>query len=447
MFMSPAVAQMVRIGGPLLLVVWLAGFALGFETSLGIVSALAMLAAVAGFKYPTLGVVGVSVLCSIDGLMRFFLMSGGWLRWNTLNYLFLLAVALCFKTTKKLTDTHTKILALLVFQMALQMLVTPDPETGMHTMLSVVSSFGILVFFVQGLRDLSVLQGAAILNGIVGAGGGAVFYYYISSLPRMNNNAWSAFPITVLFSICLGYAQSPARLQMWLGVLATINLAWLFLTGSRGAMLVAIFLIIYLFTMTRRNSLRIGMALVAPVLMVIAFTVFSEVTDYATARLTKLFDDSRSMGNRTSGRSDLVMAGVHVFQNYPLGVGTGGFGHAFAGLIDVGYGQGKETMNAHSAWIKILAENGILGILVMGAYVLSFAARSRKYPEHNARALGLLVTCALAAMFITREFQSKSIWFIGAAYIATMCPEYKKLRGPEQRQPRLLPPSSIRRTS
>jgi len=423
----------VAFWGPIIVsiiaIVWGMGTLLGFQMSLGILTALGFAAALAGIRWPWLGTLGVGALCALDSLTRFYLMSGGLLRWNTLNYLLMLMLLLYLPVTVKIRDLHSRILAGLLLLMVLQLSISKDVEDGIHTMLSVVSSFGILLYFLRSAKDPAVIQWLGWTNGMLGAAGGAIFYMQMDQLAAINHNAFSAFPLAALFSVCLAYPLVAGKSQFSLGLLAIINTLWIFLTGSRGAMLMGIFCLVFLANRTRRASNQLALFLVAPLVAALTLTLFGGLRDYAGARVQKLFDDERSMGNRTSGRSELMAAGLYLFQNHPLGVGTGGFGNEFAGvhLVDLSF-SGRDV-NAHSAWIKILAENGLPGILLLTAYVLSFATVRGRGAADPARSLGILVAIVLAAAFVTREFQSKSIWLLTASYIATMSPVYGRFRG------------------
>jgi O-antigen ligase len=437
----------VSFWGPIIVsiiaIVWGMGLFVGFQVSLGILTAAGFAAALAGARWPWVGTLGIGALCVMDGLTRFYLMSGGLLRWNTFNYLLILMLLLYLPVVTQIKDIHSRILAGLLLLMAFQLPISSDVEDGVHTILSVVSCFGILLYFLRSAKDPAVIQWLGWTNGMIGAAGGAVFYMQMDQMTAINHNAFSAFPLAALFSICLAYPLVSAASQFSLGLLGIVNILWIFLTGSRGGMLMAIFCLIFLANRTRKASSQLALFLVAPLLAALTLTLFSGLGDYAGSRVTKLFDDERSMENRTSGRNELMAAGLYLFQNHPLGVGTGGFGNEFEGvhLVDLSF-SGRDV-NAHSAWIKILAENGLPGIILLAAYVLSFAAVRGTDGADPARSLGLLVAIVLAAAFVTREFQSKSIWLLTASFVATMSPVYARFRGSQPdrsgRSPVVLP--------
>jgi hypothetical protein len=159
-------------------------------------------------------------------------------------------------------------------------------------------------------------------------------------------------------------------------------------------------------------------ATVAGLIAVAVTSEFMVSRDTALDRLKIMAESDRSVRTRTSGRSELALGAWYIFQNHPLGVGTGGFTRAWAAL---GAREGltrfrwtHPTHKAHSGWAKILAENGAPGTIVLAAYVLSFAVVGWRTRDTTLRRLGLLVTVVLALAWVTTEFQNKGLWLVAA---------------------------------
>jgi len=144
---------------------------------------------------------------------------------------------------------------------------------------------------------------------------------------------------------------------------------------------------------------------------------------WAIHRFDKLLNSDLPMANRTSGRSDLALGGWYMFQQHPFGVGTGGFGYSWISLNRreglSGFRQGEFTP-AHSGWIKVLAENGVPGILVFTAFVFSFAVVGWRKRWAGVFPLGLLVTASLCVAFLADEFQGKGLWLLVAAVMTIL---------------------------
>ena len=157
----------------------------------------------------------------------------------------------------------------------------------------------------------------------------------------------------------------------------------------------------------------------AAVVAIMAIGIFGGLERRSAERLTKLFDSAETLTSRTSGRWDLALGGWHIFLEHPLGVGTGAFASAWATLRDqrgISAFQGT-SKEAHSAWVKILVENGVPGILLFGAFILSFAVLGWKRRSSGLFLPGLLVTFALSVAFVADEFQGKGLWFLAGAVL------------------------------
>ena len=76
----------------LAILTWAASFVIGFENALTILVLVGFAAAVVGLRSPAIGLLGIGMLATLDALTRVFLLSGGLLRWNTLNYWLLLSL-------------------------------------------------------------------------------------------------------------------------------------------------------------------------------------------------------------------------------------------------------------------------------------------------------------------------------------------------------------------
>jgi len=204
---------------------------------------------------------------------------------------------------------------------------------------------------------------------------------------------------------------------------------WVFLSGSRGSLLIAVVCLGFLLVAMRlRHTLFVG--IVATLVSMLVISQFTTFQQRAIERLRLLADPSQSATERTSGRFDLVVGAWHMFRDHPLGVGTGGFTTTWTEL------QSREGMTqwhrsrptpAHSGWMKVLAENGFPGIVLLAGYVVSFAVRGWRARAPHLQRLGLMVTAVLAVAWISSEFQNKAVWFIAAG--ATVLLDYGSKRG------------------
>ncbi len=391
----------------------------GFRTGFSLMTAIGFMAAILGLYKPAIGMMGISVLCTMDTLDRALLFTGGLFPWNTLNYWLLVVMFLSIAFLMKLSDLQSRLLELGVVILLFGLLFTPVMQDGIETTLNVVTFFGLLFYFSRNTREDSAWFWQGVVSGVVGAGLGCAFFLEMSHLPPINANAWAYFPVTAMFAICLGFRFSPRRGkgQLLLGLLALINLLWVFLSGSRGTLVVGLVCMLYIIFSTRSKAQQIGYLVIGALLTVFVTLNFAALNQTSMHRINKLLDPEQSMTGRTSGRSDLAYGGLLIFLDHPFGVGTGGFSVAWAkmgfrqSLSGYGYGASRE---AHAGWIKVLAENGFLGFLVLAAFAGSFAVMGWRKRRAGLFSVGLFVTCVLLVAWVSTEFASKGIWFLTA---------------------------------
>jgi O-Antigen ligase len=418
------------------LAIWALAFTIGFEWALAVLTLAALGTAIVGLRRPV-GLLGISMLCTMDAVTRVYLMSGGIRRWNTLNYWLLLVIIVSLPNLVRASDIHTRLLQALILFLGLQLIISEELVAGIDHILNISVVFGLLAYFVRARKDKEIWYWLGLLNGILAATGSLVFYLQKDQLRHINPNAWAYFSLTAIFALCLGFhmARKTRTGQFLFMSLAVVNYVWVFLSGSRGGLLVATFCILFLTLGVRDLFNRFAYVSVAVFLAIAISAGFSDLKTNSLHRVDKLLDSSESAANRTSGRSDLALAGWYIFLDHPFGVGTGAFPPAWARLAEgegiSDFRRGLKT-DAHSAWIKILAENGVIGILLFSSYVLSFAVvgwRKRRQPLFL---LGLMATGALGVAFISTEFQGKGLWFLAAG--VTVLLSYKD-SAPQLRSP------------
>ena len=397
---------------------WAAGLAVGFERSLTALIALGFVGAIAGLSYPALGLLSVAMLCALDTPSRVYLLVGGVLRYNTFNYWLVVAIVLGIALLRRLNDPHSRLLQAFVVLLAVQLLVSPSLTFGMQHVLNVAAPFGLIVYFAPAAASALAWFWLGIATGVVGAAGGLLYYLQRDQLTYMNGNAWALFPLTALFAICLAYpfAMEMRRGRYALMLLTLANTAWVFLSGSRGGLLMSLVCVAYIILVMRGVGGRLTFLLIAGLVAAVVSSQFTDLQAHTLHRIDRLFDSQVSLVGRTSGRSELMRGGWAIFVEHPFGVGTGGFAHAWSQLspeLRLSFGRGQE-FNAHSAWVKVLAENGMPGIMMFIAYVGSFLVLGLLTRESQRFLLGALVTIVLTAAFTTTEFQSKGLWFLAA---------------------------------
>ncbi|MHB1222543.1 MAG: O-antigen ligase family protein [Gemmatimonadaceae bacterium] len=405
--------------------VCLAALFVGLRPALTIIVGCAILAALAGLRRPVLGLFAVAVLCTVDAMTRVYLMDGGWLRWNTFNYLLLLVSALGLPFLLRFRNGQLRLLQALALVLIIGLLRTPDIARGMQDVLGLLAVFGLLVYFARAAGEPEMWYWLGIVTGVLGALIGLVFFAGTEPAGRIDPNAWSLSSLTALFAVAFAYPSAIAarRGAVALGALAAVNAGWIFLSGSRGSMLGAACVLVYMLMMTPGLHRKVGLLMVVAMLAVGVSSRFGELERHSLSRVARLLDGERDLSNRTSHRWSLVIGGWRIFESHPvIGVGTGGFIPAWRNMRDFSDIPGFEAVaqgrEAHAAWVKVLAENGVTGGLLLALVVASFAVAGWRQPRY--RALGVFVSVTIAAIFVSTEFQSKGIWFLAAGALVML---------------------------
>ncbi len=412
----------------LIVLTWCAAPFIGFLTSLSILTLVGFAATLAGFGRPAIGVIGITLLCTIDPMVRHFLLGTPFLRWNTFNYALLMIMAFSSAFVWRVADLQSRLLKAFIVLLVIGLVITPDVANGIQHVLGIVTLFGILAYLAQGRDDADLWYMVGVVNGLVGAAGGLAFLILKHDIPYINANAWALFPETAVFATCLGfrYAANRPNGQLILGGLAGANAMWTFFSGSRGGILIVLVGLAFILLTMKQTKHWIAFVVTSLVIATTALSVFGDMESFALHRISKMLDDEESATSRTSGRSDLAIAGLYMVERAPLGVGTGGFANTWAHLGFVkglsSFKRGEE-FPAHSAWIKVLSENGWAGFLLMAAYIGSFAFSGIRSRVEGHASLGVFVSVALAASFLSTEFQGKAVWFLAAAATAQLHPQ------------------------
>lgn len=400
--------------------IWAAGAVFGFQIALSIQVAVGLIIAVLGLASPALGLLSIGILSTADAIAANYLLTGGLLRFNTVNYWLLVVIALHIPFILRLRDFPARALQVFLILIALEISFSRDISEGVQDVLNIGATFGLIVYFARGLKDERALYWLGVINGLLGSLIGLVYFLQITELPYANPNNWTYVQLTALFSICISlpYAHAFRKSKLLLISLAVLNLAWVFLSGSRGGMLIASLCVLYLFFATRSVKGSTAMLAIAAIVFLWVSNQFVEQQLFSINRIRLLFDTTESESRRTSNRSDIAKAGWELFKDHPLGIGTGSFRRVAnqTGLVG-------ENRPAHSAWIKTLAENGVPGFLLLIMFVGSFTLVGLHKRQEGKFMLGLFITLVLSVAFISHEFGGKSLWFLTAAGIVLLHPK------------------------
>jgi O-antigen ligase len=420
----PAPVTAGRIGNitAALVVLVLAVGVRNFFYAVTALTCIGLLWLVAGFWNPRMGLIGVGLLCTTDALTRNFLLTGDLLRWNSFNYLLLLVSAISLKRLLRWKDLPIRLLEFLLVLLVIGLAYSEDRMEGAQHILNATAFFGIMALVERVGRSDQAWVSMGVVCSIAGAFGGLIFFLHDSVQRQINPNSFAYFPLTALLTglFALGRPNVGRMTRVLLLLLAAVNAGWIFLSGSRGTSIVALFGLLYGLSRARRALTAIVLAGAMLVAGLAVVDLFGEQAERSTQRINKLLDTRYSLAGRTSGRWDIARAGWYIFLDHPVsGVGTGAFAVNWKRLTGVSglsmYGWGREVQ-AHSGWIKVLAENGAPGFLLFAAFVLSFAWCGFR-GGGNVWPLGLLTTITWTVALLTTEFQPKGLWFLAAGTV------------------------------
>lgn len=431
---SQAAAGWARLMLAFFVPLWLTTAVLDFRVTLTIITLGAFGATVIGLRNPVIGLFGLGMLCTLDGMSTPLLLHGGLWRWNTFNY-WLLAVTVLFLPflLRRREPQFWSLVALLAW-LGIGLVWSHDPANGVQHIFAAFATLGMLVYFARARRVPGIWYWLAVVCSVTGACASLGFLLNRSHLPELNENVWSHVPLMALFAVGLAYGADrlSRRRELQLSLLGAANLAVVFVSGSRGnlAMVLVMILAVALLTpgLSRKAMVLVGIGVVGAGVI----TQFPDLGERMLNRLRLMTDTEETARRRTSGRFELAVGGWYLFREHPIrGIGTGGFPRAWAalghreGLAD--FKTGKE-MAAHSAWIKLMAESGLPGLLLMTVFVGSFGVSGWRRRRWRTLVLGSMVAATMVLGFLSTEFQSKSLWFLAAGAMVLLAPQRRRRR-------------------
>jgi len=398
---------------------WGASFIVGLPAVFLAFLLLGLAAAVAGLFDRTLGLFGVSVLCLLDSPMQFLVLHGGILRHNTLNYWLLVIIVLYAPFLLRLRVPQCILLQLFALLMAVGLIRSEDMRQGLADLLQAVSYFGLFVYFFRSRWDEQAWIWMALINASFAAVGGLAFLLVAPRIVAANPNQWFFLPLTGILSVCLAfpYAASRRKAQVIMVLLAAIDFMWLFLCASRGPLIVGGCGLLYLLLTVRGVWRRLLVPCCVLLVASVAVVAWPQKVGVTMSRFGRVVDPNVSMRDRSSGRFDLALGGWYMFLDNPLGVGTGGYRTVWSELplrAEMSGFRAGERFWSHSAWVSALAENGVPGVVLLLAFVLSFAATGYRKRGQGLFPVALLATTAIGLGLFTEDFRIKGFTFFAA---------------------------------
>ena len=407
----------VTTAGRILTAASLIGFGValtaGFEAMVLMLTIAGLVALVTTLRSPAVGLLGVALLCTLDAPIRAYVTTPYDLHYNSFNYVLLTLGVFAAPLVWRRKDLRIELLAAFVCLLTLQLYHSTNLRLGMHSILEVVASFGLIGCFMRAGVEEETLVWIAIVTSTAAAC--CLIAYYVSPPERsILVNALVHVPLAGLAAVALAVTQRVDRRWWLLGVLVTVNIALAFVTGSRGGFSTSALLALYILARSPKFRWKGYIVLLFGIMFVAAAVTWNDAYTNTVAKWFQLVDPDRTFSQASSSRSDIAEFGWTTFRANPMGIGTGSFTEASGDLSTLG-----RNLAAHSAWIKIMAENGVAGLAVFIAFIAAFATARPRGSAVNS-ALGPLVAVVTSVAFLSSEFQSKSIWLLVSGAIVLL---------------------------
>jgi putative inorganic carbon (HCO3(-)) transporter len=185
--------------------------------------------------------------------------------------------------------------------------------------------------------------------------------------------------------------------------LAAASIFTVAITGSRAGVIGLVLVLFFIWLLSPR---RIVTASIFVVVLALGWVALP--AQYKT-RYSSIFHSE--VDESTQGRFDAWKAGVNMFVSRPLtGVGVGNFAVAYA---SGDYSSRGSWLKAHSLYVQLIAELGIVGVLAFVPLVFymmrrNFRLRKRLKEERiiddPVKWISYAITCSLGALFFTSVF-------------------------------------------
>jgi putative inorganic carbon (HCO3(-)) transporter len=327
-------------------------------------------------------------------------------------------------------------LAALVAWTGLSLAWSQDVHEGAIEVLAFYVPFTMLALVVARLPwsrlGARALYGEAALMAIIFAAVG--FYQYntrnVFENPKViNSNAYAAYfrvnsvfwdpsvygrflvvamvPSIVLLargrSVRLQLAAAAAVIVTWFGLLISFS------QSSFAALLVAT---IAVAAVAWRWRALLAVALVGVVVAGIAISA-------PQIRRSIEHHTKSGLNSASSGRASLVANGIRIAASHPIvGVGVGGFKHAYAARVDHLKGKAPKTAASHDTPVTVAAETGVVGLglfvwLVVAVLLPGYRRLDRRLVSRAALVAAVTLTAILVhSLFYNDFFEDPTTWLL-----------------------------------
>jgi O-antigen ligase len=273
-----------------------------------------------------------------------------------------------------------------------------------------VATYGVYVLLYLYWRgDFPVAKRVAILTGIMLFAWMYLIWFkhglsmgFGSSIGGLNRNTTGSTAVGAMI-LCL---LSPNKKLHWVAGAACLLI--ILACDSRGSLAAGTIFFLTYYTLQNGTS-RAALHFIAGLCVLgVSFLMVPALHDLLVDRVLKIHDAGRGIGSGFTGRSGLWAAAMSSFWRRPIfgyGFRTGGFG-------------------AHSGYIKLLVENGLVGFIpIIGSVVIEatrrfrLAMRLRATPPAAAPTIDIVESIRLNAIACGAILMMMCFWIYEQLYI------------------------------
>lgn len=360
-------------------------------------------------------------LALISTLFFIFSIPWGNAIWDGLSRIFgLLAfgitgLAFISGTTRGKFGLFHIIIALLGAWLIISLVWSPDFERGkflLNTTLQLML-LTVLVTIVMGDRKKNLLLGyhSYVLGNLVGSGviiynyfnGIESIYYQRYAIPNLDIDGQS---IMLTLAIPMAAYLATQYKNIWIksfyvAAIPTIVYA-VFLTGTRTASIVGIIGILYWLMTYRNSSLKVKTAF----FMMFVISMLVAISLAPQESLDRILSSGESISSGTlNNRTVIWSASLEKWKESPI------IGNGMGSLAYVLYSQHVEYDAAHSAYIHILTENGLIGLSLYLLIMIVIIYYSLRTPFSEMIFLMALLLTIMVSQTTQHTHFHKETWF------------------------------------
>lgn len=276
----------------------------------------------------------------------------------------------------------------------------------------------IIISLVTNLWRFRVIVWIALISTFIVSLKAIVNYYNFSSTIRISGSAYGPNELAVglIPLLSLGFynifGEKKIVFKLFSSVIAIVIASALILTFSRAG-IIGLFIMLLVASLRARHKMRAIFLLV-----ICIFIMWRFMPPYGWERLRTTivrFNNLEEVSNvdSTKRRFLLALAAWKMFLDYPfIGVGPGNYYYKCREYEPVYAGR------AHSMYLEIMAEEGVIGIFLFLAILVSawklFRRLAKREEPFRSYASGLYVgfTGFLIASIFLHAQQEKAFWFI-----------------------------------